>query len=114
MKTPLDKFPPFMCRVFAHRGRHPLPREEIAKKAGMSVRMVDRISRRATWCGMKVCAAFAFASACGVDLLHPRNAVRYLRHKKKAHWSASTRYELMYERLLKDGAKNMRVDGKCV
>jgi len=108
MKTPIDRFPPFLCRAFAHVRKRPMTREEIASKAGLTIRMVDRLSKLATWKGVKVGVAFRFSEACGVDLIHPRAAVRFLKHKRRSHWSYTPAYKEMFDRLLAAGTKAMK------
>lgn len=88
LQQQLDKFPPALCRLVArkHRGRRPLTRREIASRSGLSLRQVDYLSKRTTWGGTTVKAMCAFATACGVDLLHPRRHVDWLRRRPKSAW----------------------------
>lgn len=71
MPTPLDMFPPFMCRAVArnpHRTRA-MTVQELAEASGLNPRTIKRLSNKDTWDGISVSVAYTFAKACGVDLL---------------------------------------------
>jgi len=78
--TPLDKTPPFICRLMARNDRRtaPLSVREISQRSGLHQRQVKRLSNLHSWQTVRVDVAFRFASACGVNLLRPRVAGRKL------------------------------------
>lgn len=48
---------------------------EIADLSGINARTVKRLSNKTTWDGVRVEVAFAFAKACGVDLMNPSSRI---------------------------------------
>lgn len=76
----LDRIPPCICRLCARaRKGGALPFEEIAKRSGLSVSMVKKISSMPSWKDLKVSVATSFSRACDVDLFRPRAKMFYLR-----------------------------------
>ncbi len=53
--------------------------EEIAAKAGMSKGAVVRLSKKRSWDNVPVLTVQKFMDACGIDPLHPRRKLWYLR-----------------------------------
>ena len=68
----LDKVPPCICRWHAYErtedGVRLLTNTELAKKSGLAKRMVQRLSAKATWEGVKVEVVGAFLKGCDADL----------------------------------------------
>lgn len=56
---------------------------EIAARSGLPRSTVCELSKLTTWKSVTVGNAFLFASACGVDLLHPRRQIEYVKHRMK-------------------------------
>lgn len=85
----LNRFPPIMCRLVARTGvgraSRGLSHSEIAQLSGLERSTVAKLSKRETWEGCTLETIDAFSTACGVDLLHTTDQVRFLRHKKKTH-----------------------------
>lgn len=83
----LDTIPPFICRVIARRknGWEPMSLREIAEKSGLKKDRVHTISKLMSWAKVPVKEAMQYASACGVDLLHPGPHKKWLRRSKLKH-----------------------------
>lgn len=83
----LDRVPPFLCRMVArdkaHRGRR-LSLVEISIASGLSYGAVRRLSHKRTWANVPPCIIDRFASACGVDLLHLKRTIFYLKRTLKS------------------------------
>lgn len=75
----LNRLPPFLCAAIAKGRNPPLSPREIAAKAGIPLRTVERISGKVMWDSVKIGVAHRFALACGVDLLRPNRTLNYLR-----------------------------------
>ena len=88
----LNRFPPCLCRLVARKGRTPLTLAQIASLSGLSVSTVRALSAKKSWCGVSIDAVQSFSSACGVDILHPRRQIDFLRRRKKAHWRMNNAY----------------------
>lgn len=71
MPSPFDACPPSLCRLLARNNRREkaLTVAQIAAASGLNARTVKRLSNRSSWDGVTVETAFAFASACGVNLM---------------------------------------------
>lgn len=71
----LDQVPPFAFRYLARDQTRfiPITRAELAKRTGLSVRTVIRLSQALTWKG-HMNHYDAFVSACGFDPLRPSEA----------------------------------------
>lgn len=69
--TPLDRYPPFLCRAAARDASRTraMTVHEIAVASGLNERTIKRLSNRVSWSGVDVDVAFRFAAACGIDLL---------------------------------------------
>ena len=77
----LDRLPPCLVRLVArngHSGRR-LSLSALSQRAGLSYGTVQRLSEKKTWKDTPPWMIDAFCSACGVDLLHPRAKLDYLR-----------------------------------
>lgn len=96
MPTPLDKFPPFLCRAVARNSTRTkaLTVEAIATASGLTKRTVQRLSNKTSWDGISVEVAFSFATACGIDLINPKGVTR-----RKVTWTKRlmTRPELLLQ-----------------
>lgn len=77
--TILDKTPPFLVAIMAGIPRRGgLTHQALAKKSGLSLRMVERLAAKTSWVGVPVDVASCFMVACGVDFMQPSKALRYL------------------------------------
>ena len=88
MKTLLEvinQFPPTLVRAVARtrNGRKPISDSEISRRSGLSKDSVARISRLRSWDTIGVNTMDSFSTACGVNLLHVRRHIDYLRRRKK-------------------------------
>jgi len=64
----LDRIPPFFCLALAGGHNKIRPRlSEIVRESGLNKRTFQRISRRISWAGVKVCQVDKFSAACGVS-----------------------------------------------
>lgn len=77
----LDRLPPCLVRLVARNGHsgQRLSLHVIAERAGMSYSAAQRLSLKKTWKNVPPKTIDAFCFACSVDILHPRNATRYLK-----------------------------------
>lgn len=82
--TPLDRYPPFLCRAAARDATRTraMTVHEIAVAAGLNERTIKRLSKRVSWTGVDVDVAFRFAAACGIDLLRLTRVTR-----RKVTWT---------------------------
>jgi len=67
----------------SHHGWRGLSHAALAERAGLARSTVAKISKRRTWAGLTIEVIDRFAFACGVDVLHPREAARLIRSRKK-------------------------------
>lgn len=83
----IDRFPPCLCRIVArdpnHRGRR-LSLHELSKASGLSYGAIARLSRKKSWGNVPPMMIDRFADACGVDLLHPKRKMQYLKRALKS------------------------------
>ena len=63
--------------------------DDIAAASGLNRATVRELSFRRSWIGYSVETASAFSAACGVNLIHPRPQVRFLKHCKHTHVSSA-------------------------
>jgi hypothetical protein len=84
MLAQANKVPPFLCRLVARKrsGWHPMSCADIGKKAGLSKSYVASLSLKTSWKGVPIEVVERFSEACGVDLLHPQDTLKYLRESK--------------------------------
>jgi hypothetical protein len=78
----LDAIPPCLVRLIARDPRHPgrrLPLLAIAERAGLSYGATRRLSLKRSWGNVTPRIIDSFCSACGVDILHPKSSVDYLK-----------------------------------
>lgn len=101
----LNKFPPILCRAVArkNRGREPMSLRDIADQSGLALSTVCELSQRRTWTNATLETIQKFSAACGVDLLHPRRHLYFIKHRKKTIWSGKNRP--YYRKLLQEIAK---------
>lgn len=88
LRERLNRFPPFLCRSVARKGRgyEMLNLREIAKRSGLPLATVSRIAYLRTWDSLSLGVIERFSLACGVDVLHPRRHVDWLKRRKKLAW----------------------------
>ena len=96
----LNKFPPFLCRFVARdkSGQRPLSNQDIAKRSGLNEQAVCKICRLKTWNDLTLDTIERFSSACGVNLLHPRRHLDFLKRRSQIHAKKSLR---LYSSFLK-------------
>jgi hypothetical protein len=78
----LNRLPPCLVRLIARDPRHPgrrLPLLRIAQRAGLSYGAVARLSLKRSWSNVTPRVIDCFCSACGVDILHPKRSLQYLK-----------------------------------
>jgi hypothetical protein len=78
----LDALPPCLVRLIARDPKHPgrrLPLMDIAKRAGLSYGTTARLSLKRTWGNTPPWIIDAYCAACGVDILHPKRSLQYLK-----------------------------------
>ena len=105
MKTLLEvfnSFPPTLVRAVARskNGRHPMADAEIARRSGLSKDSVRRISSLTVWDTIGVITVDRFTAACGVNLLHVRRHVDYLRRRKKVAVLKSPRQTMLLKKTI--------------
>lgn len=88
MKTLIETvnaLPPSLVRALArtHRGHRPMGDTEVARRSGLSRQTIWRLAQRTSWNGVPVDTVERFCAACGVNILHPRRHLDYLRRKRK-------------------------------
>jgi hypothetical protein len=88
----VDRFPPILCRYLARRknGHKPMSVRELSEASGISKSQVANLSLKPTWSGVPIDTVVRFSLACGVDLMRPRDARRYLKTARKAHLRNAT------------------------
>lgn len=83
----LDNIPPCLCRIAARDpkriGRR-LSIMELSAKSGLSYGATRRLSLKKTWGNTPPVIIDKFAGACGVDLLHPKRTIEYLKRALKS------------------------------
>lgn len=79
----LDQLPPCLVRLLARERRHCLTNQEIARRSGLSLKLVRKISHLPSWTSLRVGVAEDFARACNYDLLRPRRSLQYLARVKR-------------------------------
>ena len=98
-----NQFPPCVCRFLARKkcGQAPMSSREIAALAGLSKARVDSLSLLSSWKGIPIDTVAAFSKACGVDLLRPAAARKYLKRSKRIHLSnATAKQRQFFQKLL--------------
>lgn len=77
--------------------------QELAEASGLNPRTIKRLSNRTTWDGISVSVAYAFAKACGVDLLRMDKA-----KCRKMTWTnrLSTKHALVEQWLVERSRDN--------
>lgn len=82
-----DKFPPCLCRFLARKahGHQPLSVRELAQLSGLSKSTVAELSLKRSWTGVPIDTVVRFSRACGVNLVAPREARKYLRRARRVH-----------------------------
>lgn len=73
---------------------------ELARRSGLSVTTIALMSREKTWNRFAVATVDAFARACGVDLIHPRRQLDYLKRRKLAHAERNDRAKKLFAMVL--------------
>ena len=58
----LQSFPPYVCRLLSR-----LSNKELAKRSGLSLRTVIRISQKRDWSTVTIKATDAYMTACGIN-----------------------------------------------
>lgn len=83
-----DRFPPCLCRLIAktHNGRRWMGLRELAKRSGLSLTQVHRLSKLKSWATVPLEDVDKFAAACGVRWDRLRVARQFLRRRKKVAW----------------------------
>jgi predicted transcriptional regulator len=83
----MNRFPPFCCRLVARerRGRRGLSHAEIARRAGITRKTVERLSMKTDWSGVSVSKAVRFAIACGVNHLKMARQIDYMKRRGMVH-----------------------------
>lgn len=79
----LDRLPPCLVRLVARRRGKRLPLHELVEISGLSYGAVQRLSLQTTWKNTPIWMVDAFCGACNVDLLRPRDTLKYLRRVLK-------------------------------
>jgi 3,4-dihydroxy-2-butanone 4-phosphate synthase len=82
-----EQFPPAVCRYLARKrnGHTPMSHRDLAKIVGISKSQVAVLSLRKSWKGVPIDVVVKFSSACGVDLMRPSQALKYIRKAKRVH-----------------------------
>lgn len=82
----LDKFPPCLCRLVARQpGRYRrMTLLELSVVSGLSYGSVRRLSLKKTWANVPPEIIDKFAGACGVDILHTKRKVFYVKRALKS------------------------------
>jgi hypothetical protein len=80
----LAQVPAFICAVYASAPRRKLTHEALAKRSGLSLRMIERLAAKIVWKGVDSDVQSRYAEACQVDLLKPSIIRRYLKSTMKA------------------------------
>lgn len=97
-----NRFPPCLCRLYAHDGSKPVSHEELSRRSGLSQSTIRDLSCTAKWDRVPMATALKFAQACGVNLLSTWRVTGFFRHKKKTYLArAHPNARRMYDRILK-------------
>jgi len=101
----LNLLTPKMCRFLARKshGLSPMTNDEIARRSGLALSTICKISTCERWDGMTLRVVAAFSEGCGVNLLAPGRQLRFWRKKKLAYLDRATpQQRRMFARLLTD------------
>jgi len=112
--TLLDKLtalPPYKLRLLARHKwkRRPMTSQQIADRSGLTKMTVQRLSRCRSWNKITVETMLRFSAACGVEMLHQRRAMQYIKesdgfknaaHLKKPTASSRMHTEKYFESIL--------------
>ena len=91
--TRFKRFPPIVCRLLARKNissrssnaLEPMPDEEIAKRAGMSVAEVRSLSWQTSWDSVPCGIMLRFSESCGVDFSSRDSMNKHSRYIRNRH-----------------------------
>lgn len=120
----LNRVPPKLCRLAAHRGRLPLSNQDLAIASGLSESTIAAISQLDVWDSVKLSTVDRFTRACGVDLLRLKELKRFLRAGLAYQDNMSPTQRKMVRRITEDlkggsrtyaavNAVQTRINGSC-
>lgn len=93
--------PPSLVRILAREGprnaKRPIPRRQIARACGVSLRTIDHVSRMASFDRVKVGLARRFCDACVVTDSNLSRHIAYLRRQP----AMLKKYEPFFRRFLR-------------
>lgn len=103
--TVAERFPPRLCRFVARKanGRRAMSHRDIAHASGLSIGCVAKLSLKSSWKGVDIDIVERFATACGVNLLSPFEANKYLTqagpriHVARANWQQRKFFERLMQ-----------------
>ena len=105
MITLLDKLttlPPYKLRLLARHKwkRRPMTNLQISERSGLALETVRRLSRCRSWNKITVETMLRFSAACGVEMLHQRRAIQFIKEsdgfKNAAHLKKSSNESRMH------------------
>lgn len=87
-----DRIPPWLCRLLArtHHGHRLMTEREICERSGLNRERVVQISRLRTWRTVPLGVIEQFSGACGVNLLTPKEHLRFLRRRRRIYLVRAT------------------------
>lgn len=100
----INRIPPCFCRLVARKGygKKPMSNSEIAKISGLARSTVNKLSHMRDWNHVTCATVQRFTTACGVDLLRPKEAITKFKRAKKLVYTSKGQpaQRRMYDRLL--------------
>jgi len=93
----MNEFPPILCRLVARDGNKFLNKYDLAKRSGLNVQTIHRLTWAVKWDKFTTKTAFSFALACGVNPFYPARHIKWLKHGDKKAWKSQRHF---YNRLL--------------
>jgi hypothetical protein len=68
----IDHLHPMACRLLAVKDGVPMSTEDLAKASGLHPSTIKALARANSWGKFRISTLIAYASACGVDLMHQK------------------------------------------
>ena len=110
----LDRIPPNLCRLLARseHGLRPLTTQEICDRSGLSWEKVAKISKLDSWASL-LRDIESFSAACGVSLMQPKSALRFLKRRKRVYLlRAKPSQRRLLVRLIEEITQSARAQAK--
>jgi DNA-binding Xre family transcriptional regulator len=104
----LNRFPPILCRLLARKkhGLSAMSMQDIAKRGGLAVSTVSKISMLDSWDSVTLRTIDKFCKGCGIDPMRPRSHLEFFRRRKTVYMQKATPTQRkMFARILSSLAR---------